>query len=31
MILARGRARYRRFRGHTEITYVRGSFRRFPK
>jgi hypothetical protein len=25
MLLARGRARYRRFRGHAEVTYVRGS------
>lgn len=25
MLLARGRARFRRFRGHPEITYVRGS------
>ena len=31
MLLVRGRDRLRRFRGHTEITYVRGSLRRFPK
>jgi hypothetical protein len=31
MLLVRGRARWRRFVGHTEITYVRGSRRRFPK
>lgn len=31
MLLVRGRDRLRRFKGHTEITYVRGSLRRFPK
>jgi hypothetical protein len=30
MLLARGRARFRRFAAHPEITYVRGSLRRLP-
>lgn len=31
VLLARGRVRFRRFRGHEEITYIRGSLRRLPK
>lgn len=31
MLLVRKRARFRRFVGHTAVTYVRGSLRRFPK
>lgn len=31
MILARGRARYRTFAAHPEVTYVRGSARRLPR
>lgn len=31
MLLARGRARFRLFRGHEEITYIRGSLRRLPR
>jgi hypothetical protein len=31
MLLARKRARFRRFHGHTEITYIRGSLRRLPR
>lgn len=30
MILARGKARFRRFRAHPEVTWVRGSLRRLP-
>jgi hypothetical protein len=31
MLLARGRARFRTFRAHPEVTYVRGSLRRLPR
>lgn len=31
MLLPRGRDRWRRFSGRTAVTYVRGSYRRFPK
>lgn len=31
MLLPRGRDRWRRLKGRTAVTYVRGSFRRFPK
>jgi hypothetical protein len=30
MVLARGKARFRRFRKHPEVTWVRGSLRRLP-